>query len=341
MKSWGGFVDELCKRLGPNVKPTAGPDGYTTAAQWYRDACKTTPTLPSIESVVRGLFGPEVPLSPTIAHYLIASLQSQYVVTTNYDHLLEKTYAARRHEKLHVTVVDSIPASSKHGRVNIVKFHGDAVDGGVIASTDDYANFKTTHSAFGSLLGGLLLNHTFLFLGYSLSDSTFNAVYESIKEMLGRAHRTAYATVFDSLDAKAPTNVKPIEFIGTIEDKTAALWHWLDALADELSHPVLLADTTHAGVAALEGTRKALRSAGEEIVAAIKDPALTESDAWTLAEIAEVLCRHGWRSPMGNSLLFTALAHRISEPERRAFLLRTAQLHAESVNEVEAAEKAS
>ena len=50
------------------------------------------------------------------------------------------------------------------------------------------------------------------------------------------------------------------------------------------------------------------RTAGDELVAAMKDPALTEADAWMLAGIAEMLCRHGWRWSRGNALLFRTLA---------------------------------
>ncbi len=334
MVSWAGLIEELRKSitdLAPNASTTTSE--HLAVAQQYRDATDARGLKP-LREVVRDLFGSKNPKQPTLSHFLIASLGARHVITTNYDHLLEKTFAAVRQRWLPVTQPIHVPETGSLGRVNIVKFHGDAEDGDdVVASARDYEDFFDRHPVFDLLLSGLLLNQTFLFIGYSLTDPNFKQIYNRIARLLGAARRRAFATSFGP-PADKPPGVEVIRFDGSIEDQTSSLRSWLDALVDHASAPesVLLADaadTTHVAPTALVELRTRLLQVGAE-VARLTSAQLSADDARTVAQIAATLFGHGWRSPAGNDRMLEELARKLADPAEQESLLRVALSQADS-----------
>lgn len=100
---------------------------------------------------------------PNILNDLIVSLQPEHIITTNYDHLLD-------HYQYEVITSDRdlLKAKSNH---YLIKMHGDIDDvEHIIFKEDDYLRFSHTHALIELYIKSLLIDHTFLFVGYSLND---------------------------------------------------------------------------------------------------------------------------------------------------------------------------
>lgn len=103
---------------------------------------------------------------PNILNDLIVSLKPEHIITTNYDHLLD-------HYGYHVIKNDRdlLKAKSSH---YLIKMHGDIDDiEHIIFKEDDYLKYSQTHALIELYIKSLLIDHTFLFIGYSLNDYNF------------------------------------------------------------------------------------------------------------------------------------------------------------------------
>lgn len=115
------------------------------------------------------------------AHRLLPGIPFSGIVTTNYDRLLERAYAA----------VGSWPKTPTHRDVEILgqqlfsggffilKAHGDVDRTETIVLTHgDYQELIHANPAFQAFFSALLLTRSLLFVGYSLSDPDFRLLLE-------------------------------------------------------------------------------------------------------------------------------------------------------------------
>ena len=114
-------------------------------------------------------------------HKIIAQTPFAAVVTTNYDKLLERSYAA----------VGSWPKSPTHRDVDalgpllfdgsffVLKAHGD-IDRPetMVLTTRDYQEIIHANPAFNSIFSAILLTKAVLFVGYSLNDPDFRLLLD-------------------------------------------------------------------------------------------------------------------------------------------------------------------
>jgi hypothetical protein len=329
MLSWWKLIEKLRESIKDlETEPSKNATEHLRIAQTYRDQVEER-GLPPVREVVRELFGSKNRTLPTLAHFLITAVGARNLITTNYDHLLEDALAACRHATLKVTSVAQVPRTAGLERVNVVKFHGDADEGpDVIISTDDYRHFFKNHPAFDLLLSGLLLNQSFLFLGYSLSDPNFIQIYNRIANVLGAARRPAFATSFTPPDAgpdKELARVSVVPFSSNIHEQTQLLWRWLDQLIDAGVRPdsVLLADadeSEHIARSHMLPMRRRLLDVGSELLR-LATQELARDEARTLANIAETLFAHGWRATAGNHRILAKLAKQLDLQDREDLLL--------------------
>jgi hypothetical protein len=228
----------------------------------------------------------------------------------------------------------------------VVKFHGDAAtpDERVVLSRDDYDAFFDQRRAMAALLEGLLLNQTFLFVGYSLRDPNFRQVYNRIAGILRGAKRTAYAVSFDAVGPTGDHLAKQWERKGlhliripgaSAEEQTRAYLRMLDHLAESVTRrlPHLFQTEEPAEAPVLAALQQFLREKlGDEIEALCQRP-LTPAEATHVAQVLDFLTRVGWRpqphAPMPLPQLWETLAERVGEAGARRGMLITALRHTE------------
>lgn len=114
-------------------------------------------------------------------HQAIVQMPFSAIVTTNYDKLLERSFAA----------TGSLPKTPTHGDVDalgpllfdgsffILKAHGD-IDrpDGMVLTTRDYQEIIHANPAFNSIFSAILLTKAVLFVGYSLNDPDFRLLLD-------------------------------------------------------------------------------------------------------------------------------------------------------------------
>jgi hypothetical protein len=112
---------------------------------------------------------------PTDLHNALVGLdRTQFVLTTNYDTILERAYRTKDPD---VTVCTFRDAGEVQRRLSkreffILKAHGDAakVGNGIILTDVDYRNILFRQRAYQSLLSAMFTMFTIIFVGASMTD---------------------------------------------------------------------------------------------------------------------------------------------------------------------------
>lgn len=110
---------------------------------------------------------------------IIVKLQPEHIITTNFDHLLENVNDPRISKYATITKDDDI--LSQKGRNYIIKMHGDIDDiENIVLKEDDYLNYSQKHIMIETYIKSLLIDKTFLFVGYSLNDNNLKLIMSYI-----------------------------------------------------------------------------------------------------------------------------------------------------------------
>lgn len=116
---------------------------------------------------------------PNIIDEIIIKLQPEHIITTNYDHLLENVKDPRVSKYAIITKDNDI--LSKKGRNYIIKMHGDIDDiENIVLREEDYLNYSQKHIIIETFIKSLLIDKTFLFVGYSLNDNNLKLIMSYI-----------------------------------------------------------------------------------------------------------------------------------------------------------------
>lgn len=135
---------------------------------------------------------------PNPIHKQIDRIAPKHIITTNYDTLLEDQLNSGI-LKYEVIKKDSDVPNSKLGNY-IIKMHGDINERNFVLKEDDYYNYNNDFPVISQLIQSLIVNNTLLFIGYSLSDTTFNSIYRLISSQLGNNVNNAYLYTTDNLN---------------------------------------------------------------------------------------------------------------------------------------------
>jgi O-acetyl-ADP-ribose deacetylase (regulator of RNase III) len=322
-------------------------------AQWYRDAFSNEPHR--LRNLIREIYGrADAQQKPSIDHYLLMALHTPYVLTTNYDRLIERTLDALR--KPYMLISEDEQASQLGvNSTCVIKLHGDAFTGeDIVLSRDDYEHFFQNHPALTLLLESLLLHQTFLFVGYSLRDTDFRQVYSSIERMLREAKRPAYAVSFDATSGQEQVlrqqqwerkKLFLIPFSGPHETQKALLRRWLDKLAEKCAtqDSILLAAGQSADdlPPSLTKLRVSLFEVAREIETLCKEE-LSAEDAQITGQVLSLLASLGWRPSDQSSVARIWVKIAMSFPEQseeRKIYLRRALEHTDHSTATEAIQR--
>lgn len=143
----------------------------------------------------------------------IFSILPHHIITTNYDSLLENTMALN--SQLYTVVSQDSDLLSKASERYIIKMHGDlGTPSTIVLKESDYIDYEQKHTLISTFIRSLLVNHTFVFLGYSLNDYNLNLIIGWInyfRKFYGVEKRPFNFLV----DSKAPSDFEKLR----LEDK--------------------------------------------------------------------------------------------------------------------------
>lgn len=133
-------------------------DEYIKIPQYYYDSYGKK----AYQKIISNVFNQAY--QPNILDDLIVSLKPCHLITTNYDHLLDGY-------DYQVIKNDSDLLTATHSEHYLIKMHGDLSDlDSLILKEDDYLQYSQTHPLTELYIKSLLIDHSFLFVGYSLND---------------------------------------------------------------------------------------------------------------------------------------------------------------------------
>lgn len=105
----------------------------------------------------------------------IFSVFPRHIITTNYDPLLEKSQSVN--SLLYAVVTQDSDLLAEASDRYIIKMHGDLEKTDtIVLKESDYIKYEQEHPLICTFIKSLLVNHTFVFLGYSLNDNNLNLI---------------------------------------------------------------------------------------------------------------------------------------------------------------------
>lgn len=181
LPTWNTLMEPLAQEL--HIDPEENP---LYIAEYYENEYGRKKLEKKIISQLK-----DVPLTKT--HELLTEIPFEAIITTNYDHLLEK--ALSHSKKDFIKIIDGREAHKKKtGQLRLVKMHGD-LDGSstIIITKADYDEYGEKHRTLITCLLGDLIYYNFLFVGFGMKDPNFDNIYQQLKLLFGESRRKSYA----------------------------------------------------------------------------------------------------------------------------------------------------
>lgn len=116
---------------------------------------------------------------PSEIHEKIFALNPKFIITTNWDNLLEETYKSKG------LIYDCVRSDSDLVKSTlprkVIKIHGDLDAHNIVFKEDDYFNFSLNSPLIENFLKNILSTNTVVFLGYSYSDYDLKVISKWIE----------------------------------------------------------------------------------------------------------------------------------------------------------------
>ena len=183
LPTWGELIQSFKKELD---LPYGDSDDYLRVAQYYYDTFGKNQYTKKIEEV----FFSKGTSKPNELHTLIEKIAPKHIITTNYDSLLEDQFENGLLKYNVVAEDKDIPYTSSERY--LIKMHGDFSKKNIVLKEDDYLDYALNFPMVSTLIQSLIMNHTLLFVGYSLGDSTFNSIFRLIQNTFKLDAKFAY-----------------------------------------------------------------------------------------------------------------------------------------------------
>jgi hypothetical protein len=174
---WQGAGKSIASKL-PDYEYTTPVEALSTYEQLYQRS-KLVEALHDILHISHS--------QPGRAQEEFCRIPFDLVVTTNWDMLLEAGYARADLYCMPILSEDQLGLSQPDAGVRPLKIHGDLHHPErLVATEEDYDGFLTRSPLIATYLSSLLIDHTPLFIGYSLDDPDFRQIWQVIKDRLGK-----------------------------------------------------------------------------------------------------------------------------------------------------------
>ncbi|WP_042354225.1 SIR2 family protein [Bacillus rubiinfantis] len=194
-KTWTAFMEQLAKRLWPSLdgrelaQKVAGNHLYI--AQLFEEEFGTSAFYKELLQAV-----PYKDYIPSSIHKEFIGLKGwKGFITTNQDCLIEQTL-----EQLHVyhdVIISDLDIATKPASTKVFKLHGSMERPESIVFTEEqYRTYEQDHPLLHVKVKSIFAEHCVVFVGFSLTDANFKAIYGWVKDVLHSDYqRKAYAFV--------------------------------------------------------------------------------------------------------------------------------------------------
>lgn len=126
---------------------------------------------------------------PNKINDMIMELQPKHIITTNFDKLIENTENPNN-MIYKVVIKDEDLLNNQSNNNYIIKMHGDIYElEDIVLKEEDYLNYSQKHILIETFIKSLLVDHIFLFIGYSLNDYNLKLIISWLEYLARGAKR--------------------------------------------------------------------------------------------------------------------------------------------------------
>lgn len=246
LPNWGVLAEQLVRSVDHSLSDEQRADAHRMIRQAELedviDFCRELLGEGEYREAVQKILGGG---QPNALHRFIVALPVPAIVTTNYDRLLETAYADLRGGLLPVFTASDTPTLWKlvaRKEKYLLKVHGDIIrPDTLVLTTRDYTKHVFGNAPFMTFVQRLLLGHSALFIGSSITDHYLQRILEETTYLTGGVGVPHYAIMRDpgvirKKVLKARFNINVISYsVPTDGDHASAVIEILGALCDEVS----------------------------------------------------------------------------------------------------------
>lgn len=122
----------------------------------------------------------------------LMAMNPEHIITTNYDCLIE--HAVRKASETgtchdYELVACDAHLLKSHRKHYLIKMHGDLDNfDALVLKEEDYLSYSSRHVLIETFIKSLLVNHVFVFVGYSLQDTTLNMIMSWVDDLVKAYH---------------------------------------------------------------------------------------------------------------------------------------------------------
>lgn len=191
---WDALVTNLAAALGDVTPPATGTkwsaDMLLKVPQYFVNRYGRARLVDILEKDMRQA-------RPSALHLALAQLDVDLFYTTNFDKLLERALEQQGVDFDRIHNEDTARQYHRTARrVRLRKFHGTIDDGAnLVLCQEDFENLEHKRPIQFQRLIEDLKSRTFFFIGYSLRDPDFNALYDSVRHHMGDMGHVHYVCV--------------------------------------------------------------------------------------------------------------------------------------------------
>ena len=184
LPNWNELIKEYAKELGIK-KENFKSDEILKIPEKYFKKFGEIKYYKILNKIFSGKY------EPNSIHEVLKKMNLNYIVTTNYDNLIET--------KINSYVV-SEDTDLPHYNTNtmVIKMHGDIVKKNVVLKKSDYKNYETNFPLISTYLKGLFTTNTILFIGYSFNDASVQQIMKWIRNILKNDTKQAFLVDLNS-----------------------------------------------------------------------------------------------------------------------------------------------
>lgn len=154
--TWSELISELKEDLG-----LPDENDFLKVAQLYFLKYGQHSYVKKVKSSIKDL-------EPSFFHKQLFELNPHYIITTNWDNLLEKT--AQDLGLAYDLVSSDVDLAQSHLDKKIIKMHGDFRQNNFVFKEDDYLQYSHNFPLIENFIKGIFSTSTVVFLGYSYND---------------------------------------------------------------------------------------------------------------------------------------------------------------------------
>lgn len=197
------IIDRFAKDLGyKKEKDDYSQDEYLKIPQYYFNEKGEDEYLKKLNDIFKNIDNFKL---NEIHKFIFNSLKPKYIITTNYDNLLEKEAP-----KYYDIVKENEDISNIHSKNVIIKMHGDFSKNNIVLKEDDYLSYSKNFTLIETYIKAIVASHTVLFIGYSVNDINVKMIFNSIKDILREKTKKAYLLNIDTPSTEENKEIEKI-----------------------------------------------------------------------------------------------------------------------------------